>query len=76
MLLLGDNSPVSLCPDMNRVYRALSEGKVVVEARNLRELGAKLRKAGLDPKRVEIRSSEPTKRVIHLGMRAKVNYTL
>ncbi len=57
----------------DRVYRALSEHKVVVEARNLEELGVKLRKAGLDPRDVEIRSSEPTKRVIHLGMRARIS---
>jgi len=50
-------------------YTAARGRRVVLEASSLDELAKRLRKAGIDPRDVEIRSSEPVPAVEKLGLR-------
>ncbi len=54
-----------------RLFRAYKNRRVIAEAKSLRELAARLRQGGIDPRSVEIRSSEQVNETAHLGMRAK-----
>jgi hypothetical protein len=50
-------------------YTAVRGRRIVLEASSLEELAKKLKKAGIDPRDVEIRSSEPVPAVEKLGFR-------
>jgi regulator of protease activity HflC (stomatin/prohibitin superfamily) len=50
-------------------YEAFRDRAVVVEAQSLRELAGRLKRLGIDPRDVEIRSSEPLPAVEKLGLR-------
>jgi hypothetical protein len=50
-------------------YLAFRGGKSLLEAASLKDLGKKLKKAGIDPRGVEIRSSEQAPMVEKLGLR-------
>lgn len=50
-------------------YEAFRDRTVVVEAQSLRELAGRLKRLGIDPRDVEIRSSEPLPTVEKLGLR-------
>jgi hypothetical protein len=50
-------------------YEALQDGAIVLEAASLRELARRLKKLGINPRDVEIRSSESVPTVEKLGLR-------
>ncbi len=56
-----------------RTFRAYRNRKIISEAATLRELAAKLRESNIDPRTVEIRSSEAVKDTIHIGMRTRTH---
>ncbi len=55
----------------HRVFLASHHDRPVAKAENLYELAAKLRKAGINPRSVEIHSSEPQKETVRIGMRVR-----
>jgi hypothetical protein len=50
-------------------YEAFRDRTVVAEAQSLKELAGRLKRLGIDPRNVEIRSSEPHPAVEKLGLR-------
>lgn len=50
-------------------YAALRGRRTILEASSLEELANRLKKAGIDPRDIEIRSSEPVPVVEKLGLR-------
>ncbi len=63
--------PVARKDDGRRLFRACRGSKILLEAESLRELVVRLREGGIDPRSVEIRSSEPLKEVARMGARWK-----
>jgi len=56
-------------------YFAFRGGKTLLEASSLRELAEGLKKAGIDPRDIEIRSSAQTPSVEKLGLRVSHHAT-
>ncbi len=65
------HTPVTQENKPKRLFQASRGGKILVEAVGLRELVEKLREARIDPRSVEISSSEPLKEVARMGVRLK-----
>ncbi len=55
-----------------RTFRAYKAHRMILEAKSLEELAERMRESSIDPRSVEIRSSEPVKKTVRIGMRAKL----
>jgi len=58
-------------PKSPHAFRALREGRVIAEAKDLAELASKLRDLGVEPRNVRIVSTSGLRPVIEAGFRAK-----
>ena len=65
------HNPTTHKNNSKRLFQAHKGGKILVEAVTLRELVAKLKKAHIDPRSVEIRATEPLKVEARTGMRLR-----
>ncbi len=57
--------------EKERTFQAYKDHKMILKATSLEELAEKMKKSAIDPRSVEIRSSEPIKKTVRIGMRAK-----
>lgn len=61
----------SPAPGKGLTFTAHEGGKEVAREPSLKELSAKLKSKGIDPRQVQIHSSHPPEPVVRLGLRTK-----